>query len=542
METRLNTGNAYISNNTVTPNNDISENSAVSKLKGMLEGTVFSGEIADITGKLVKLDLGKGALLSALLEDSVSFNIGEKASFEVKSNDGIRIILKALESTSNPLDSLFKSLDSIGIPASRSNAQIVKEMMDNGMPINKESINEMLKLAKTFSNAPVDTLVSMKSHNIPINEKNIEQFTDYKNYEHKISEGVKNLADNIVDMIKVAMSEGNTKETAEIIQKFAQVFDIELDNEVKLPVNEGNTQVAQGESAKTPVEVSENANKQVNLQESVNVNEAVNMNENVQTNENSQIVEKKLNNGEQKLANGVDAKELEKQQPELNNINKEEMLNAQNLDKIQKHIKQKYLLEPDKLLSEEPKENQTGEKIKDIYSQMYKETTKLMEMLKDSGMAEGKVYKSAESIKNNISFMSDLNHLAAYVQIPIKTTSGEAHSELYVYNRAKNKYKENEPITAFLHLDMEYLGATDVNISLNNGKVNTKFTLEDLKSQEIVEEHLPQLQERLEKLGYSAVITVEVIDGKEKEIPFEKLLEVDKPRMSIKRYSFDIRM
>ncbi len=545
METRLSTANSYIGKNVIRENNSITENTAVSKLKGMLEGTVFSGEITDITGNLVKLDLGKGALLSALLEDSVSFNIGEKASFEVLKNDGMKILLKALESSGNPLDSLFKSLDSIGIPANRSNAQLLSEMMKNGMPINKDAVNEMIKTVKAFGDTPIDTLVSMKNHNIPINAENIEQFTDYKNYEHKISEGVKGLADNIVDMVKTAMLEGNTKEASDILQKFAQVFDVQLDNEVEVPANmQANTQVAAQENAY--------ANTQANSQENAQVNANVNTQENVQTNVQ---VDSNLNN---QSNTPVDAQANTQIQQELvNNENQTksvdtknsdtiELLNAQNLDKnlekIEKHIKEKYLLEPEKLLSELSKNNQVGEKIKDMYSQMYKEATKLLDVLKDSGMVDSKVYKSAESIKNNISFMSDLNHLAAYVQIPIKTMSGEAHSELYVYNRKKTNFKENEQVTAFLHLDMEHLGATDVNISLNNGKVTTKFTLEDLKSQEIVEEHLPDLQKRLEKLGYSAVITVETIENGEKETPFEKLLEVDKPKMSVKRYSFDVKM
>jgi hypothetical protein len=72
--------------------------------------------------------------------------------------------------------------------------------------------------------------------------------------------------------------------------------------------------------------------------------------------------------------------------------------------------------------------------------------------------------------------------------------------------------------------------------------ITTEFSLSDRESMAIVEENLYLLKERLEKKGYTATFTVDMNLSKEgKQQPFDTLLETDKPQISIKRYSFDVR-
>ena len=58
---------------------------------------------------------------------------------------------------------------------------------------------------------------------------------------------------------------------------------------------------------------------------------------------------------------------------------------------------------------------------------------------------------------------------------------------------------------------------------------------------QIVESHLEELKERLEKKGFTTTITVETQQKDEVNNPFDRVLETDKPQISIKRYSFDVR-
>ena len=54
-----------------------------------------------------------------------------------------------------------------------------------------------------------------------------------------------------------------------------------------------------------------------------------------------------------------------------------------------------------------------------------------------------------------------------------------------------------------LHLDMEHLGPIDVYVKLNKKNVSTNFILESEELLNFVYSHIDELNERLEKLGYS---------------------------------------
>ena len=138
-------------------------------------------------------------------------------------------------------------------------------------------------------------------------------------------------------------------------------------------------------------------------------------------------------------------------------------------------------------------------------------------------------------------FMQDLNQMAANIQLPVKFNENKAHGDLYVFNRKKGMPVSKDVVTAFLHLDMESLGATDVHVSLEKPALKTDFVLWDDESAKIVERHLFELKERLEKKGFVTSISVECKPDETTSNPFDKMLETDKPQISIKRYSFDVR-
>ena len=113
---------------------------------------------------------------------------------------------------------------------------------------------------------------------------------------------------------------------------------------------------------------------------------------------------------------------------------------------------------------------------------------------------------------------------------------------MYVYNRRRNKKINDDTLTAFLHLQLDYLGATDINISLKKNSVTAKFTLDDETSRNLVEDNLGELAERLEKIGYNVTISTELSEKKSQE--FNAILPItsnNENAVSIKRYIFDIR-
>ena len=115
-----------------------------------------------------------------------------------------------------------------------------------------------------------------------------------------------------------------------------------------------------------------------------------------------------------------------------------------------------------------------------------------------------------------------------------------ASGDLYVYT---NKKKLNDPeaeLTAFLHLDLDNLGSTDVSIRMKDKNVKTNFYIADDASYDLIEKHLPVLEKRLAQKGYRCSITM---SKEEKKVEFvEDFLQRDMPQAgTLHRYSFDVR-
>ena len=95
-------------------------------------------------------------------------------------------------------------------------------------------------------------------------------------------------------------------------------------------------------------------------------------------------------------------------------------------------------------------------------------------------------------------------------------------------------------MTAFLHLDMDNLGSTDVSIRLKGKDLSTNFYLDDDDSFALVQAHLPILEAKLAQKGYNSKISV---SNESQKVDFvEDFLKKDQPSAGqVHRYSFDMR-
>lgn len=223
-------------------------------------------------------------------------------------------------------------------------------------------------------------------------------------------------------------------------------------------------------------------------------------------------------------------------------MGKDEIAKLIHSDKFSRKLadifEKKLYINPDKL-------SEDKEKIKDEINKLYEKLDRLSESIKESiqPAKNGNLADSASDLRNNMSFMNELNHIESYVQLPVKFSEGKANGDLYVYNKKRSKYNKGDVLTAFLHLDMQYLGATDVDIKMEKKNVVTKFTLADDESMEIVSSHLDELIQKIQKLGYIVNISTEVSEkiSEEKSNPLKPITENNEKAVSVKRYTLDIR-
>lgn len=178
--------------------------------------------------------------------------------------------------------------------------------------------------------------------------------------------------------------------------------------------------------------------------------------------------------------------------------------------------------------------------VKELYQRLGRQMEQLQQLLSQTGTASGAALaKTAQQVQNNLEFMNQLNQVYTYVQLPLKLQNQNAHSDLYVYTNKKSLRDKEGELSAFLHLDMEHLGTTDVHIKLLGTSLETKFYLENEASFQLILKHVETLQERLEEKGYQCKMEVE--NRKKSQDFVEDFLEQEKSTGRLWRYSFDVK-
>lgn len=498
-------GNGQIQNPDAVPSQgraDLQQNGELS-LANAAKGSVFQGNVIDIRGNQVQIQVGN-AVLNALLESSVNVNIGEDLSFLIKENTGTRVLLKPFQNLSQSENQILaKSLEEASLPATERNMQAVKSMMSMGMSIDRESMTEVGKMIRQYPDIPAETLVSMKSFEIPVTEKNVKLFMAYQQNQAQLTDGIQKMFGELREMVKNTETPEKLNKLNDLMQELNKIVasQDQTFSEIKNQADSGRPEKMQkdGETA-AGEKVQDNSGKEP---------------------EKAQQATQKMSVTEQLLS--------EREAVQTDSL--KDTLKS-NLKILEENLKNKLFITPEKLA-------QQGEKaIKESYETLAKTLDKLTESLQNTGEKHSSLMNTAGDLKNNMSFMSDFNQMTAYVQLPMKLGAKEKNGELYVLSR-KKKYEKDEVKTAFLHFDMENLGATDIRISLAGSRVSTIFTLDNDASMELVKEHLPQLQERLAALGYHAELKADVTQ--ETKSSFERIIEAEKPQKEVKRYAFDVR-
>lgn len=498
-------GNGQIQNPDAVPSQgraDLQQNGELS-LANAAKGSVFQGNVIDIRGNQVQIQVGN-AVLNALLESSVNVNIGEDLSFLIKENTGTRVLLKPFQNLSQSENQILaKSLEEASLPATERNMQAVKSMMSMGMSIDRESMTEVGKMIRQYPDIPAETLVSMKSFEIPVTEKNVKLFMAYQQNQAQLTDGIQKMFGELREMVKNTETPEKLNKLNDLMQELNKIVapQDQTFSKIKNQADSGRPEKMQkdGETA-AGEKVQDNSGKEP---------------------EKAQQATQKMSVTEQLLS--------EREAVQTDSL--KDTLKS-NLKILEENLKNKLFITPEKLA-------QQGEKaIKESYETLAKTLDKLTESLQNTGEKHSSLMNTAGDLKNNMSFMSDFNQMTAYVQLPMKLGAKEKNGELYVLSR-KKKYEKDEVKTAFLHFDMENLGATDIRISLAGSRVSTIFTFDNDASMELVKEHLPQLQERLAALGYHAELKADVTQ--ETKSSFERIIEAEKPQKEVKRYAFDVR-
>jgi hypothetical protein len=187
----------------------------------------------------------------------------------------------------------------------------------------------------------------------------------------------------------------------------------------------------------------------------------------------------------------------------------------------------------------EPQDLSKPHSVNELYERMHTQIQRMEQVLQEAGSPAKAMLETVLDVKRNIDFMNQVNQMYQYVQIPLKLSGQNANSELYVFSNRRSGGSPDGTYRAFLHLELEHLGTTDVSVQLTDNKVSTHFYLEDEEALEIVAAHADELTKHLEQKGYQCTVQME---SEHTPVDFVDDFLMDGKRVgSLSRYSFDMK-
>ena len=548
----------------------------VSSLNEMSKGMIFEGTVSSVRGNQVKLALSNGQQILARLAGKFSFEQGQSVFFQVKNNDGGTIEIKPYTVDGEGANlTLMDALKAAGLPVDGINLSMVNKMMEEQMPIDKTSLNQMYQLVQDNKDINVNTLVELKRLGIEINQVNAAQFENYANDKQAITIAM----DSLIDELPNALS----AEDLSMYKLVTQARDILNIVTEGLPeeafISSEASDMSQYEAIIRDNQSAPVVKKHFNIAELFeSLNSVSGESQDIHTTQkinNAPAIDTILLQENETKSNTIGFLLSDKQIEELNEQVRMLLPNLQEnnislysedssvvgiLNDIKSMLENtpanagtlRHLFsgEAFKLMLKEALEQQwmikpgdlekNPKKLDGLYDKIEKQITNMEIILKTSGVVNPKAEALADNIRGNIEFMNQINEAYTYVQVPLKMNEKNASGQLYVYTNKKSMSNPDKELSAFLHLDLEHLGGTDVSIKMLHRKVTTNFYLDSDESYALVKQFLPVLEKRLQDKGYNCELNV---NSGSKQMNFVAgFLKKDLPPTGqVHRYSFDIR-
>ncbi len=547
----------------------------VSSLNEMSKGMIFEGTVSSVRGNQVKLALSNGQQILARLAGKFSFEQGQSVFFQVKNNDGGTIEIKPYTVDGEGANlTLMDALKAAGLPVDGINLSMVNKMMEEQMPIDKTSLNQMYQLVQDNKDINVTTLVELKRLGIEINQVNAAQFENYANDKQAITIAMDSLIDELpnalsaedLSMYKLVtqardilniVTEGLPEEAfiSSEASDMSQYETIMRDNQ-SAPVVKKHFNIALTCAGFADVVISQDIHTTQKINNAPATDTIILQENETKSNtigfllSDKQIEE--LNEQVRMLLPNLQENNISLYSEDssvvgiLNDIKSMLENTPANADTL-RHL---FSGEAFKLMLKEALEQQwmikpgdlekNPKKLDGLYDKIEKQITNMEIILKTSGVVNPKAEALADNIRGNIEFMNQINEAYTYVQVPLKMNEKNASGQLYVYTNKKSMSNPDKELSAFLHLDLEHLGGTDVSIKMLHRKVTTNFYLDSDESYALVKQFLPVLEKRLQDKGYNCELNV---NSGSKQMNFVAgFLKKDLPPTGqVHRYSFDIR-
>lgn len=519
------------------------------EIRALTPGQILSGRILERSGEDLKLLVnfqGSDMELQARLEQNMTLSMSKSILFQVK-NNGTGLSLSPLFENMGMEANAQKAAQMASLPVNDTTMQLTGLLMKEGMPIDKDSLQNFYHEVTTFADAQIMDIIDLHKLGIPVNAENLEQINSYKNMTHQLMGGISELSQQLPQLLQEMSSKGLDQAVGRLlealllsedgtsaVEDFAQAA-WDGEQAAGLPEQEGQTSQVQEQAEIQPggktIVITEEG-----LQSGEGAGEILKFEENTTGQGDKAAVSPQGQEGTgaeqvRPPANPDLLRQVAQSLAQGRQLPIKELVKSPEFQRqLQEFVKQELSLRP---------QDTSKEKLDQVYSRLSRQLGALSEALGNAGQENSALGKNVQNLNQNLNFLNQLNDTYSYIQLPLKMMDNDAHGELYVYtNRQKKAVREGE-VSALLHLDMANLGPMDVYVQLRENNVSTRFYLPEEEMLDFIAEHIDMLNSRLEKRGYHASCAFQTREMQAGNTVLQELIEEESNRPILSDYSFD---
>lgn len=522
-----------------TPNNANTEQ-VNRQIRALVPGQTLRGEVVSREGNNAQIRLLQDVLVDAKVDADIRLELGQNITFQVK-NNGQTLNLSPLFTNMATEGTVLKALDMASLPVNENTVAMTKQLMDAGLPIDKNTLQQIWHESNAFPDAEILDLVNLHKVELPVTEENITQMASYRNLTHQLTAGIAETGESLTNMLQGLVESGDIEQAATIYSEVLKLLAFEdaagetvtgqQQTEGPLPEPGVDVTVTPEEAEQMPVQPSATAPEAVPGQKTIIEEPTETAPDNGQTIKENPGAEKtqeapQLQNLQKLLKQGLETKDIPLLRSILHNSKVAEL--------------------PAKLLADrwsiKPEDVESPERVEELYQKLGKQLKGLSNLLEENGQRGSSAYQNVTNLSQNVDFLQQINQTYAYIQLPLHLRQGEHKTgELFVYTNKKNLAKKDGQVSALLHLDMEHLGPLDVYVALKDTKVSTKFYVQNDAILDYLEANMDVLTERLQKRGYDCKCETTLHTELQQTAQAMTPLLKTEGSVPVAQYAFDVR-
>ena len=522
-----------------TPNNANTEQ-VNRQIRALVPGQTLRGEVVSREGNNAQIRLLQDVLVDAKVDADIRLELGQNITFQVK-NNGQTLNLSPLFTNMATEGTVLKALDMASLPVNENTVAMTKQLMDAGLPIDKNTLQQIWHESNAFPDAEIMDLVNLHKVELPVTEENITQMASYRNLTHQLTAGIAETGESLTNMLQGLVESGDIEQAATIYSEVLELLAFEdaagetvtgqQRTEGPLPGPGVDVTVTPEEAEQMPVKPSATAPEAVPGQKTIIEEPTETAPDNGQTIKENPGAEKtqeapQLQNLQKLLKQGLETKDIPLLRSILHNSKVAEL--------------------PAKLLADrwsiKPEDVESPEKVEELYQKLGKQLKGLSNLLEENGQRGSSAYQNVTNLSQNVDFLQQINQTYAYIQLPLHLRQGEHKTgELFVYTNKKNLARKDGQVSALLHLDMEHLGPLDVYVALKDTKVSTKFYVQNDVILDYLEANMDVLTERLQKRGYDCKCETTLRTELQQTAQAMAPLLKTEGSVPVAQYAFDVR-